>query len=157
MSNNSSKQILLSVISVAVLIVAVVGVSYAVFSFTRTGEQVNKITTGSLVFAFEDQNYINLTNHFPIDSSTGKSLAAQTSGGGNVCTFTIRGNALAGNVNYTIYATQGEAISGKTRFADNEVFAYITSTLGTDGATASNFTFNPQNGYGDGNYTVYWN
>ena len=49
MSNsNSSKQILLSVIGVAILVVAVVGVSFAFFSYTKTGSQTNTIQTGQI-------------------------------------------------------------------------------------------------------------
>ena len=36
-NNNSSKQILLSVLGVAILVVAVVGISFAAFSYSKTG------------------------------------------------------------------------------------------------------------------------
>ena len=39
MEKDSSKKILLSVLGVAILIVAVVGVSFAAFTFSRTGEK----------------------------------------------------------------------------------------------------------------------
>ena len=37
MNGNSSKQVLLSVLGIAILVVAVVGVSFAFFSYTKTG------------------------------------------------------------------------------------------------------------------------
>ena len=58
MNNNSSKQILLSVIGVAILVIAVVGVSFAFFSYSKTGETNNVITTGSISFAYNENNNI---------------------------------------------------------------------------------------------------
>lgn len=126
MSNNSSKQVLLSVIGVAILVIAVVGVSFAFFTYTRTGSEDNVITTGSLTFSFTDTDYINLTNHFPITTSEGVALT----GTDNVCTFTVTGSAPAGtNIGYTVYAIDGDttAYTDKTRFKDSEVFVYMTS------------------------------
>ena len=145
MSNNSSKQIILSVVSVAILIIAVVGVSFAVFSYTRKGTSNNKITTGKIVFSFNDGDTINLTNHFPISTETGVGLTGEN----NVCTFTITGNSVGGNITYHVYAVPGETETGKTRFQDNEVFAYITSTLGSN-ATSENFSFTPAGSFGQG-------
>ncbi len=52
MENNNSKQVLFSIIGVAVLVVAVVGVSFAFFTYSRTGTTNNVITTGKIVFNF---------------------------------------------------------------------------------------------------------
>lgn len=66
MSNsNSSKQILLSVIGVAILVVAVVGVSFAFFNYTRTGA-TNTVRTGTISFNTSN-SVINITNLFPIE------------------------------------------------------------------------------------------
>ncbi len=54
MENNNSKQILFSIIGIAILIIAVVGVSFAFFTYSRTGTTNNVITTGSIVFDFDD-------------------------------------------------------------------------------------------------------
>ena len=65
MSNsNSSKQVLLSVIGVAILVVAVVGVSFAFFNYTRTGT-ANTVKTGQIFFE-QSQTSIELTNVFPV-------------------------------------------------------------------------------------------
>ena len=67
MSNsNSSKQVLLSVIGIAILVVAVVGVAFAFFNYTRTGSS-NTIKVGRISFVSRQTNTINLTNLFPID------------------------------------------------------------------------------------------
>lgn len=54
MENNNSKQVLFSIIGVAILIVAVVGVSFAFFTYSRTGTTNNFITTGKITFNFDD-------------------------------------------------------------------------------------------------------
>ena len=52
--DNSSKQILLSVLGVAILVVAVVGVSFAAFTFTGTGTKENRITTGTISMTYSE-------------------------------------------------------------------------------------------------------
>ena len=68
MNNNSSKQILLSVIGVAILVVAVVGVSFAFFSYVYNSDKTNTVATGTIVFNASDTN-ITLTNVFPTKPS----------------------------------------------------------------------------------------
>ncbi len=68
MSNsNSSKQVLLSVIGVAILVIAVVGVSFAFFNYTRTGT-ANTVKTGQIFFE-QSHNSVQLTNVFPVTST----------------------------------------------------------------------------------------
>ena len=69
--DNSSKQILLSVLWVAILVVAVVGVSFAAFTFTGTGTKENRISTGTISMTYsEDTNGIFITNALPTDVPT---------------------------------------------------------------------------------------
>ncbi len=75
--SNSSKQILLSVIGVAILVVAVVGVSFAFFNYTRTGAQ-NTVSTGKIKFVSSQTEAINLQNLFPI---TSEQYATQSASG----------------------------------------------------------------------------
>lgn len=83
MNNNSSKQILLSVIGVAILVIAVVGVSFAFFSYVYNGENANTIQTGTIVFSASDSRF-TLTNVFPTESAY--------SGDGKVATVSVEGN-----------------------------------------------------------------
>ena len=66
--NKRNNQILLSVIGIAILIVAVVGVTYAFFNYTRTGS-ANNIATGRIYFNTTQNGTLNLTNVFPIKST----------------------------------------------------------------------------------------
>ena len=145
MNNNSGKQVMLSVLGIAVLVVAVVGVSFAFFTYSRTGTQNNVISSGNLSFAFADVDSISLENHFPITTEQGKNLK----GKGNVCDFTITGYITSGSIKYEIYAVPGTAPEGRTTaLKDSEVFVNIkpsedlpegitfTSATGNDDAKA---------------------
>ncbi len=70
MEQNSSKKVLLSVLGVAILIVAVVGISFAALNYDRTGG-TNTITTGTITMSFtEATNGILLENALPMGDST---------------------------------------------------------------------------------------
>ncbi len=125
MNNNSGKQVMLSVLGIAVLVVAVVGVSFAFFTYSRTGTQNNVISSGNLSFAFADGNFINLENHFPISTEQGLKLTGE----GNVCDFTITGYITNGSITYDIFAVPGDKPEGKeTSLRDSEVFVNIKRT-----------------------------
>lgn len=87
---DSNRQVLLSVIGVAILVVAVVGVSFAFFNYTRTGLP-NTIKTGTIMFE-STQTRINVNNVFPVAASD---VATDTE---NVKTAEV---TIKGSTNYT--------------------------------------------------------
>ena len=93
MNGNSSKQVLLSVLGIAVLVVAVVGVSFAFFTYSKNGTNNNTLTTGSIFFNFIEGNAINLTNQFPMDNTAG--MALQTADNGALA-FSVKGYDTSG-------------------------------------------------------------
>lgn len=67
--SNQSKKVLLSVIGVAILVVAVVGVSFAFFNYTRTGA-ANTVSTGKINFqSTQTANPVQVSNLFPMASA----------------------------------------------------------------------------------------
>ena len=50
------------------LVIAVIGVTYAFFNYTRTGTS-NTISTGSIYFNSEQEGSISVSNFFPTDSN----------------------------------------------------------------------------------------
>ena len=119
MNENSSKQVLLSVIGIAVLVVAVVGVSFAFFTYSKGGTKNNTLTTGSIFFDFTEGNRINLTNQFPMADSVGEAL---TTGDNGALEFTVKGyDTSEKGIAYTVYAVPGDAVDTKTRFKDSEI------------------------------------
>ncbi len=75
MRDNSSKQILLSILGVAILIVAVIGVSFAAFTYAGVGKKENTITTGSITMNYtEGAKGISITNAMPVSDAVGKAI-----------------------------------------------------------------------------------
>ncbi|MBQ6547185.1 MAG: hypothetical protein IJL74_04230 [Bacilli bacterium] len=102
MENNSKRTLILSIIGILVLVIAVVGVSFAMFTFSGTGTKENVLKTGTVTVAFDDNtenNTIEITNQYPEDDTTGMSDS------NNETTFTVEGD-FGGNttmsVNYEV-------------------------------------------------------
>lgn len=91
MNNNSSKQVLLSVIGVAILVVAVVGVSFAFFSYSVTGEEANTVQTGTIVFTGSSTR-MNVTNAFPVAAATADVVEDDTNPNVGYATVSVKGN-----------------------------------------------------------------
>ena len=102
MENNSKRTLILSIIGILVLVIAVVGVSFAMFTFSGTGTKENVLKTGTVSINFDDEtddNNIEITNQYPEDDTTGM---ADTN---NETEFTVEGD-FGGNttmsVNYEV-------------------------------------------------------
>ncbi len=126
---NNSKQAVLSIVGIAVLVIAVVGVSFAFFTYSKTGTTNNVITTGSIAFEFkETSNGLSLTNQFPQSDAEGKTNKSFA--------FTVTGNipTTMQPINYSVYAIKGDVPSGYAeakRLKNSEIKFYATTTGGT--------------------------
>ena len=65
MENNKKKQLTIIIIGVLILVIAVVGASFAVFTATLTGVKQNKITTGYVTMVCNETNF-TLANTQPL-------------------------------------------------------------------------------------------
>ncbi len=122
MMENNSKEVLLSALGVFILVLVVIGVSYAAFNFSRTGDVENTITTGTINMTYsEPENGINLVNALPMSDEQGRSL----SGTNNVFDFTvdttINGSGST-TINYAITAVKGDATVD-----DSAIKVYLTN------------------------------
>ena len=123
---NNSKQAILSIVGIAVLVIAVVGVSFAFFTYSKQGTTNNVITTGSIAFEFtETTNGLTLTNQFPQTVEEGKTNATFD--------FKVTGNipTTMSPIGYTVYAVPGDVVADKTRMKNSEIDFYLTTTGGT--------------------------
>lgn len=111
MENNNSKQAVLSIVGIAILVIAVVGVSFAFFTYSRTGSENNIITTGSITFELkpggdDGKTHPTITGQdsFPKDKDTGKTDPK------NETDFNVSGTLPDGasDVKYVVYAIKGE-------------------------------------------------
>ena len=81
--------IVITSVLLASLVLVVIGVSYAFFTYSRQGSKENTITTGALTFIYDEKkaegNGISLSNAFPMSDEEGKQL----SGSNNVFDFQV--------------------------------------------------------------------
>ena len=67
------KENILIIALLILMILAIIGVSYAAFSFSKIGTKVNSITTGSITMSYEESdNTITLNGALPTTDETGK-------------------------------------------------------------------------------------
>lgn len=122
--DNSSKQILLSVLGVAILVVAVVGVSFAAFTFTGTGTKENRISTGTISMTYsEDTNGIFITNALPTEDEAGKVLTGEKEKFDFTVSSAIEGTA---TIDFEIAAAKDPS----STIADNNVKLYLERKTG---------------------------
>ena len=80
---------------ILLMVIALIGVSYAAFSFMREGQRVNTITTGAITMTYtESSNTISLTGALPTTDKTGMVRLNQ----GEYFDFTVS-SSITGNVN----------------------------------------------------------
>jgi len=114
------------------LILMVIGVSYAMYTFTGTGTTENVITTGQITVAFEEQNNILIQNRYPETDAVGLASTDPNS----QMTFTVSSNISGeATVNYAIGLT--DIVEGATLKQDH-IKIYLTK----NGSVANNFTEN---------------
>jgi len=126
LNEGKSRQVLLSVLGVAILVVAVVGISFALFTNTDvTGE--NSINLGTIVMTYSEKTPgLAITDAMPTANDDGEDSA-------NYFDFEVTGNASRANVkfNYTVSITE---VSGNT-LDPNDVVLYLTDgAAGTETA-----------------------
>lgn len=150
MEENNSKKVLLSVLGVAILVVAVVGVSFAAFSFANTSDKANQIQVGAITMSFsESESVINITDAQPTADAT--AMASTTAGEYFEFTVTRKTDAVV-KVPYTITVTPGTVATGE-QLATKYVRVGLTKVSGSTETTVvaadslANIV-NPGNTYG---------
>lgn len=115
-------------LSIAFLLIVVVGVSYAAFNYARTGDKVNTITTGVIVMGYEESsNVVSITNALPTTDETGKKSLKSGSYFDFTISSTIQGNA---TINFEI-AAEDVSVSDKSFSGDNVKF-YLSEVTGEE-------------------------
>ena len=126
------KKIILISIGVILLITLVVGLSYAMYTFTGTGTKENVIQTGHIVITFNDVNNISIQNRYPETDSEGLANTDTNS----QMTFTVTSDITGSTkVNYALGITDIQ--EGATLTQD-----YIKIYLKKGNDVATGFTEN---------------
>lgn len=120
MIQTESKQILLSIISIAVLIIAFVGVSYATFVTVFEDSQINGISTGTISLKLKNENgALSMENAMPVSDADGMMLDDN-----NVYDFEVQSMLSAQTtLNYEIYVEKIK--TDKPTISNSDVRFYL--------------------------------
>ena len=124
---DKKKQLLLSVLGILSLVLIAVGVTYAIFTYTRLGTTDNTITTGTLKFLYTENSKggtgISITDAFPITDTEGKTLT----GDNNVFDFKVEGtNTGTEEIPYEVTLRK----KSTSTLAESNVKVYLTDMEG---------------------------
>ena len=124
---DKKKQLLLSIGLVLILVLMIVGISYAAFKFTGLGNKPNTITTGAITMEYEEStNTISMTGALPTTDATGKVRLTA----GEYFDFTIKSNIQGNaNINWEIAAEDITPSSAKKMDGKN-IKLYLTKLNG---------------------------
>ena len=120
---NKKKQLLLSIGLVLILVLMIVGISYAAFKFTGLGTKPNTITTGAITMEYtETTNTISMNNALPTTDATGKVRLTA----GEYFDFTLSGTIKGSeNINWEIAAE--DVTTGTKKIDGKYIKLYLTS------------------------------
>lgn len=128
-NKNDSKSKVLIITAIIVLIIVVIGVSYAAIFYSKIGDEVNNVSTGTIVMSYtENTNGIYLTNASPMTDEVGRTLTDENLYFDFTVNATMSGNA---NVDYVISASK----DSYSTLEDSAVKVYLTSLNGTNETT----------------------
>ena len=124
---NNKKQLLLSIGLVLILVLMIIGISYAAFKFVGEGKKPNTITTGAITMEYEEStNTISMTGALPTTDATGKVRLTA----GEYFDFTIKSNIQGNaNINWEIAAEDITPSSAKKMDGKN-IKLYLTKLNG---------------------------
>ena len=124
---NNKKQLLLSIGLVLILVLMIVGISYAAFKFVGLGKRENTITTGAITMEYtESTNTISMIGALPTTDATGKVRLTA----GEYFDFTIKSSIKGNtNINWEIAAEDITPSSAK-KMAGKNIKLYLTKLTG---------------------------
>ena len=147
--NLKKKENIIIIAILVVMLIAIIGVSYAAFSFSKQGNVPNKITTGSITMTYtESDNTISLGNALPTTEETGTTRLKD----GEYFDFTVSSEITGDvNINYEISAKEvGDGtIDGSniklylTRLTDNGEEQLMSPETYNEESTSNTFTGRP--------------
>ena len=123
---DKKKQLLLSIGLVLILVLMIVGISYAAFKFTGLGNKPNTITTGAITMEYEEStNTISMTGALPTTDATGKVRLTA----GEYFDFTIKSN-IQGNANINWEIAAEDITSSAKKMDGKNIKLYLTKLNG---------------------------
>lgn len=127
MIRDDSKQVLLSVFGVALLIVAIVGISYAIFVFSAKSRVDNTVRSGGITFEYlEGDSVIDINDALPVSDEVG---VKQTKSFDFQVSSAIRGNTTV------FYEVRAKALTVDNKIDNQYVKIYLEKKDGGDFST----------------------
>ena len=113
---------LIIIVLILVMIVSIIGVSYAAYNYSKIGTKVNSITTGSITMSYEESdNVINIDKALPTTDETGKIRLKE----GEYFDFTISSEIVGDiNINYEISAK--DVTTAERKIDGSNIKLYLT-------------------------------
>ena len=145
------KENIIMIVLIILMIIGIVGVSYAAFNYSKIGNTVNSITTGSITMTYTGRDsVINMEGALPTTDATGKVRLNE----GEYFDFTVSSEIVGDiNINYEISAkdvtTSDRKMDGSniklylTRLTDNGEEELMTPEIYNEEASANNYTGRP--------------
>ena len=128
---NNKKQLLLSIGLVLILVLMIVGISYAAFKFVGEGKKLNTITTGAITMEYEEStNIISMTGALPTTDATGKVRLTA----GEYFDFTIKSN-IQGNANINWEIAAEDITASAKKMNGKNIKLYLTKLDSTGAET----------------------
>ena len=123
---DKKKQLLLSIGLVLILVLMIVGISYAAFKFVGLGNKPNTITTGAITMEYtESTNTISMTGALPTTDATGKVRLTK----GEYFDFTIK-SSIQGNANINWEITAEDVTTSTRKIDGKNIKLYLTKLNG---------------------------
>lgn len=127
MIRDDSKQVLLSVFGVALLIVAIVGISYAIFVFSAKSRVDNTVRSGGITFEYlEGDSVIDINDALPLSDEVG---VKQTKSFDFQVSSAIRGNTTV------FYEVRAKSLTVYNKIDNQYVKIYLEKKDGDDFST----------------------
>ena len=124
MIRDDSKQVLLSVFGVALLIVAIVGISYAIFVFSVKSRVDNTVRSGGITFEYlEGDSVIDINDALPVSDEIGEK---QTKSFDFKISSAIRGNTTV------FYEVRAKSLTVENKIDNQYVKIYLEKKNGSD-------------------------
>ena len=147
----AKKENIVMIVLIAVMLLAIIGVSYAAFNYSKTGTKLNSITTGSITMSYtESDSIISIDKALPTRDETGKVRLKE----GEYFDFTVSSEIVGDiNINYEISAkdvtTSNRKIDGSniklylTRLTDNGEEELMSPETYNEEINANSYTGRP--------------
>ena len=132
----NKKTLLFSILGVILLLVVVIGVSYAMYTFSAQGSKVNQITTGTISLSYQETSQVTLTNAYPSTDATGSAVT------GHDLVFTVTGS-ITGSTSVKYDLALANVTPGATLTAEHIKFnlkkgdIYLLGTSANTGVTVA--------------------